>query len=81
MFSLFTDVIPQKIDTLEKESFSLSGKANSEGNELAQVFFTENGTSYTLAYDSKSGIPYSLDAGNDKTSVSIILSDFKETTN
>ena len=73
MFSLFTDIIPQKIDTLEKDSFSLSGKVNDE------VFFTENNLSYRICYDIRSGIPYSFDAGNEKVSVSIVINNFKPT--
>ena len=80
MFSLFSDAIPSKIDTLEKDAFRLSGNTNEAGNSLCDVFFVENGFSYVITYDSKSGIPLCLDAGNDKTSVSIVLSDFTVTT-
>ena len=81
MFSLFSDVIPAKIDTLDKEHFRISEKSNSIGNELIEVFFTENDMNYTISYDKHSGIPYSLDAGNDELSVNIIISEFKQTTN
>lgn len=79
MFSLFTDIIPQKIDTLEKDSFSLSGKVNDAGNELVEVFFTENNLSYRICYDRRSGIPYSFDAGNEKVSASIVINNFEPT--
>ena len=79
MFSLFTDSSPQKIDTLEKDSFSLSGKVNDAGNELVEVFFTENNLSYRICYDRRTGIPYSFDAGNEKVSVSIVINNFKPT--
>ena len=79
MFSLFTDIIPGKIDTLSKESFRLSGKVNDIGNELIDVFFTENNLSYTISYDRHSGIPYIIDVGNDEISISVRLSDFKKT--
>ena len=69
MFSLFTDSLP-------KESFRLSGKVNDIGNELIEVFFTENGLNYTISYDRYSGIPYSVNAGNDEISVSVTLSEF-----
>ncbi|MBQ8759700.1 MAG: hypothetical protein IJZ20_08415 [Clostridia bacterium] len=81
MFSLFSDNIPQKIDTLDKNSFRISGAVNDIGNDLIEVIFTENNMSYCVTYDSHSGVPYSVDAGNDEISVSIVLSDFKETTN
>jgi hypothetical protein len=76
MFSLFTDIIPTRIDNLPKESFRLSGKVNDIGNELIEVFFTENGLNYTISYDRYSGIPYSVNAGNDEVSVSVTLSGF-----
>ncbi len=79
MFSLFSDVIPSKIHTLDKNAFRLSSDSSENGNALCEVFFVENGVSYVITYDSKNGVPYSLDAGNDKTSVSIVLSDFKTT--
>ncbi len=81
MFSLFSDVIPSKIDTLDKDAFRISSDSSDSGNALCEVFFIENGVSYVITYDSKNGVPYSLDAGNDKTSVSIVLSDFKTTNN
>lgn len=74
MFSLFSDEIPTKIKTLDKEFFR-KAVSDKQGYE---VFFTENGVSYTIAYDI-TGTPYSFDAGNDKISVSIILSDFTRT--
>lgn len=77
MFSLFSDAIPNKIESLDKSAFKLSQSTSDNGNALAEVFFTENGMSYTVTYDSKSGVPFSIDAGNDRISVSILLSDFK----
>lgn len=76
IFSLFSDAVPSKIDALGKDAFSITSASNELGNELIEVFFAENGMSYKITYDKYSGIPYSLDAGNDKLSVSIILSDF-----
>lgn len=81
MFSLFSDTVANKIDSLEKDSFRLTENVNSLGNTLCEVFFSENGQSYCISYDRHSGIPYSLDAGNDMLSVSIVLSNFTETTN
>lgn len=79
MFSLFSDIMAQKISSLDSDAFSFSGKTNKFGNELIEVFFTENGMNYSLTYDRHSGIPYSLDAGNDEISVSLVLSDFNKT--
>lgn len=79
MFSLFSDALPGKIDTLDSDCFRLSGKVNDIGNELVEVFFTENGMNYTISYDRHTGIPYCLDAGNDEVSVSVVLSDFTKT--
>lgn len=79
IFSLFSDDIIHKIDTLEKEAFRKSGTANDKGNGLIEVFFSQNGTGYVITYDSHTGTPYSFDAGNDETSVSIVLSDFTQT--
>jgi len=81
MFSLFSDVIPSKINTLDNDAFRISSGNSENGNALCEVFFIENGVSYVITYDSKSGVPHSLDAGNDKTSVSIVISDFKTTDN
>ena len=81
IFSLFTDIIPQKIDTLEKDSFTLSGNVNDKGNELCEVFFTENGTNYSFSYDVNTGTPYSFDVGNDELSVNILLANFNQTIN
>ena len=78
-FSLFSDDIPAKINTLNKDAFIFTEKINQKGNKLTEVSFIENGLSYTIAYDQHTGIPYSLDAGNDEISVSIILYDFKQT--
>ncbi len=79
MFSLFSDDIPNKINTLDKESFKVSELVNDSGNELIEVFFLENNMSYSITYDRHSGIPYSFDAGNDELSVNIVLSDFNVT--
>lgn len=79
MFSLFSDTIPSRIDSLEKDAFRLSENTSDDGNTLCEVFFLENGVSYVITYDVHSGIPHSIDAGNDKVSVSIELSDFNTT--
>lgn len=81
MFSLFSQEIPSKIESLGKDAFSISERTGENGNELIEVFFWENNMSYNISYDKYSGIPYSLDAGNDEISVSIILSDFRLTQN
>ena len=79
MFSLFSDVMAQKISSLDGDAFSFSGQTNGLGNELIEVFFVENGMSYSLTYDRHSGVPHTLDAGNDEISVSLVLSDFTRT--
>lgn len=79
LFSLFSDAIPSKIDSLGKDAFKISEISNDKGNEMIEVFFIENNMSYNIIYDKKNGIPYSIDAGNDELSVHVELSDFKET--
>lgn len=73
---MFSDAVASKIDSSGKDSFTLTSATNDLGNELTEVFFSENGMGYRITYDKYSGIPYSIDAGNDKLSVSLILSDF-----
>lgn len=79
LFSLFSDEIPAKIDSLGKDSFKVSEISNHDGNEMTEVFFLENNMSYNIIYDRKNGIPYSIDAGNDELSVHVSFSEFKTT--
>ncbi len=77
MFSLFSDSIASKVESLGKDAFKVSERTTESGNELIEVFFFENDMSYNISYDKYSGVPHSIDAGNDKISVSIVLSDFR----
>lgn len=79
MFSLFSDAIPSRIDSLTRDAFEETEMTNDSANTLIKVFFSENGNDYTVTYDRRTGIPRSLDVGNDEFSVSVILSDFNIT--
>ena len=81
LFSLFSDDIPKKIETLEMDSFRICDSSDDDGFILAELFFTENNMNYHLSYDTERGIPHTLDAGNDSLSVCITFTDFRETTN
>ncbi|MBE6681026.1 MAG: hypothetical protein E7600_01905 [Ruminococcaceae bacterium] len=81
IFSLFSDNIPTKIKSLDSTAFRESSRKDKNGKALTEVSFIENGYNYTVTYDKDTGIPQSIDAGNDKLSVSIELSDFKTINN
>lgn len=80
LFSLFSDEIPSKISSLEKDAFKISEISSESAGEMIEVFFVENNMSYNIIYDKESGIPHSIDAGNDELSVHVELSDFKPST-
>ena len=80
LFSLFSDDLPKKIETLEHDSFRTLSDSDEEGNALSEVFFTENGYDYHITYDTKKGYPKAMSVGNDALSVSITFSNFKQTT-
>lgn len=71
IFSLFSDEIPSMILTLDTDSFSTQNTAE----EKYTVSFNQNGMNYSVIYTSL-GVPVTLKAGNDKTSVEVTLSNF-----
>jgi hypothetical protein len=79
LFSLFSDEIPVKIETLPKDSFRALADSDKDGNSLFEVFFTENGYDYHITYDKNKGYPKSMSIGNDALSVSITFKEFKQT--
>ncbi len=79
LFSLFSDTIPNRISSLDKECFVLCDDNQASYDpkkDLAEVFFSENGTDYLLVYDTLSGTPLSISAGNDTISVYMEFTDF-----
>ena len=71
IFSLFSDEIPSKILTLGDDSFYTQKTTD----EKHSVSFSQNGMNYSVVYTSF-GVPVTLKAGNDKTSVEVTLNDF-----
>lgn len=65
IFSLFSDEIPAKILSLDDENFTIN-----EENRCS-VSFTENEITYSILYDAASGIPKTVTATGDKSSVSV----------
>ncbi len=73
MFTLFSDLIPSKISGLENECFE-----KSEESDVVKVSFSQNGTDFSVAYDSVSYNPLSFDAGNDEMSVNITFTNINQ---
>ena len=72
IFTLFSDFIPSKIASLPSESFTVY-----KGDGTAAVSFVENGTKYRILYSLSTGHPCAFNASDEKTAVSINISDFQ----
>ena len=72
IFTLFSDEVPNIIESLPKDSFRTDG-------DMGEVFFLKDNISLRIVYYLDSGIPKSFEAGNDEISISLIPKNIKYT--
>lgn len=80
MLSLFSDALPSGIMNLSSDSFEMVSDTRSKESDshegTAKVFFSENGISYTVTYNTSNGNPYIMDVESNNISATLTFKEF-----